>query len=229
MSSIIRKATQQEIEFTHNVMYPLQDKVLACMNSEGFYLTGGTCLSRFYLHHRYSEDLDFFYEARRFPSEEFEGEARQFIGDLRKTFQLKLTIDSKTFKRIIIEHENVELKVELINDPIEAVGERIKNGNFKVDTLVNIGSNKITTVYGRKAAKDYVDLFFLLKQFSLNELIEGANRKMIPLKYEEASMALNWGKWDNREVLLFNDITEEEFTNFVVELNRKLLEHARTV
>jgi Domain of unknown function (DUF1814). len=27
-----------------------------------FYLTGGTCLSEFYLHHRYSEDLDFFSE-----------------------------------------------------------------------------------------------------------------------------------------------------------------------
>ena len=27
-----------------------------------FYLTGGTCLSEFYLRHRYSEDLDFFSE-----------------------------------------------------------------------------------------------------------------------------------------------------------------------
>ena len=27
-----------------------------------FYLTGGTALAEFYLHHRYSEDLDFFSE-----------------------------------------------------------------------------------------------------------------------------------------------------------------------
>jgi len=29
----------------------------------GFYLTGGTALGRFYLNHRYSEDLDFFVNA----------------------------------------------------------------------------------------------------------------------------------------------------------------------
>ncbi|MBI5729257.1 MAG: nucleotidyl transferase AbiEii/AbiGii toxin family protein [Candidatus Magasanikbacteria bacterium] len=28
-----------------------------------FYLTGGTALAEYYLHHRYSEDLDFFSEA----------------------------------------------------------------------------------------------------------------------------------------------------------------------
>ena len=27
-----------------------------------FYFTGGTCLSEYYLHHRFSEDLDFFSE-----------------------------------------------------------------------------------------------------------------------------------------------------------------------
>lgn len=30
------------------------------MGSRGFYLTGGTALSEFYLQHRYSDDLDFF-------------------------------------------------------------------------------------------------------------------------------------------------------------------------
>lgn len=30
--------------------------------SRNFYLTGGTALAGFYLHHRYSEDLDFFSE-----------------------------------------------------------------------------------------------------------------------------------------------------------------------
>ncbi|MCD4795127.1 MAG: nucleotidyl transferase AbiEii/AbiGii toxin family protein [Bacteroidales bacterium] len=30
-----------------------------------FYLTGGTALVRFYLNHRYSEDLDFFVNKRK--------------------------------------------------------------------------------------------------------------------------------------------------------------------
>ena len=43
-------------------LYSLQDKVLAVIFQEQseFYLTGGTCLSRFYIEKRYSDDLDFF-------------------------------------------------------------------------------------------------------------------------------------------------------------------------
>ncbi len=43
-------------------LYPLQDKVLNILSEADhhFYLTGGTALSRQYLHHRYSDDLDFF-------------------------------------------------------------------------------------------------------------------------------------------------------------------------
>jgi len=43
-------------------LYKLQDKVLDVVFSAEriFYLTGGTCLSRFYKEKRYSDDLDFF-------------------------------------------------------------------------------------------------------------------------------------------------------------------------
>ncbi len=43
-------------------LYRLQDEVLAELVTlgTGFYLGGGTALSRFYLQHRYSDDLDFF-------------------------------------------------------------------------------------------------------------------------------------------------------------------------
>ncbi len=43
-------------------LYKLQDIVLKKVfeTSNEFYLTGGTCLSRFYKALRYSDDLDFF-------------------------------------------------------------------------------------------------------------------------------------------------------------------------
>jgi predicted nucleotidyltransferase component of viral defense system len=47
------------------VLTPLQEKVLDILFDHGFadrgyYLTGGTALSEFYLQHRYSDDLDLF-------------------------------------------------------------------------------------------------------------------------------------------------------------------------
>jgi hypothetical protein len=49
-------------DYYRNTLYPLQDRVLRVMSPLpiGFYLTDGTALSRAYLHHRYSHDLDFF-------------------------------------------------------------------------------------------------------------------------------------------------------------------------
>ena len=43
-------------------LYELQDRVLDVIFTinQDFYLTGGTCLSRFYQEKRYSDDLDFF-------------------------------------------------------------------------------------------------------------------------------------------------------------------------
>ena len=43
-------------------LYPLQDGILNIVRNSGtpFFLTGGTALSRYYTHHRYSDDLDFF-------------------------------------------------------------------------------------------------------------------------------------------------------------------------
>jgi len=43
-------------------LYTLQDEVLKIVfeTENEFYLTGGTCLSRFYVAKRYSDDLDFF-------------------------------------------------------------------------------------------------------------------------------------------------------------------------
>ena len=46
----------------YSKLYLLQDKFLSWWVALDlpFYLTGGTALGRFYLNHRYSEDLDFF-------------------------------------------------------------------------------------------------------------------------------------------------------------------------
>jgi len=46
----------------YHKLYRFQDELLILTEKAGpfFYLGGGTCLSRFYFNHRYSDDLDFF-------------------------------------------------------------------------------------------------------------------------------------------------------------------------
>ena len=49
-------------EFYLDVLYPLQDDILTITRDveTGFYLSGGTAISRGYLNHRFSDDLVFF-------------------------------------------------------------------------------------------------------------------------------------------------------------------------
>jgi hypothetical protein len=51
-----------ERDFYLSRLYPLQDRILAWLASidTGFYPSGGTAASQGYLHHRFSDDLDFF-------------------------------------------------------------------------------------------------------------------------------------------------------------------------
>lgn len=54
-----------ELNYRENILTPFQKEALqelfeSYRELESFYLTGGTALAAFYLHHRYSEDLDLF-------------------------------------------------------------------------------------------------------------------------------------------------------------------------
>ncbi|OGE32508.1 hypothetical protein A3C59_01405 [Candidatus Daviesbacteria bacterium RIFCSPHIGHO2_02_FULL_36_13] len=49
--------------------------------------------------------------------------------------------------------------------------------NIEVDSLFDIAVNKLQTIHQRSQVKDFVDLYFLLKEFSLWDLMEGARVK----------------------------------------------------
>lgn len=93
--------------FYKEKLYPLQDKVLQCIQSlnTSFYLTGGTALSRQYLHHRYSDDIDLFQNQ----SPAFIPESDQLIGGLSSQFEVNVLIKDPSFVRFFVKEREVEL------------------------------------------------------------------------------------------------------------------------
>ena len=122
---------------------------------ENFYLTGGTALSAFYLGHRLSDDLDFFTHA---DTADF---LWPFVQRLEKEIPLVAVQRTPDFLRIRVRDE---LRVDFVRDVPFRVGVPFQKGTWRVDTLENILLNKVTTVLSRLDAKDYVDLYFLLKE-----------------------------------------------------------------
>lgn len=127
--------------------------------AEKFFLTGGTALGVFYLHHRISKDLDLF------TTEEIDlVEYAKVLRDVVKPLQI-IAERSPTFVSYISAEG---IRVDFVVDNLSVKGPRprvwLEEGVFlTLDVLDNIGANKICSVVSRGEPRDAVDLFFLLK------------------------------------------------------------------
>ena len=105
-------------------LYPLQNGVLSIVQKAEapFFLTGGTALSRYYTHHSYSDNLDFFV----INDPEYAGHVniilqRLIAAENSDVFHLERNSlnKGKAYTQLFItdaKQNEIELKVEFIND-----------------------------------------------------------------------------------------------------------------
>ena len=222
----LRQATKAEQSFYEEALYPLQDKALALLRTDRFYLSGGTALSRWHYEHRYSDDLDFFFRGDAFAKEEFPIAYRELISRLAANFQVEAVIDGDYFKRIFIMHDNTTLKIEFIYENYPHCGDYLNSNDSLIDSSENIAVNKITAIQDRKTTKDFVDLYFLLNDFELDLLLTGAAKKIVPLDYEGTVMAFA-DSVPEGIVLLKRPVTADELNQFSRSLIKRLIDNAR--
>ena len=226
MRLVIKKLNAEEIEFYENRLYPLQDAVLGLLDQERFYLTGGTCLSRFYFNHRYSEDLDFFCDGTLYSAGQFEIDYLSYVSKIKSSYEVEITVTGEHFKRLFIKKNDITLKMEFIYEPYPRIDKVLRNKNFFIDSKENIAVNKLTAVYTRKTAKDFFDLYFLLKEFDLNALLKKTEIKLITPAYENLIVSLQNSFFEG-EVLTSLEVNEIDFLDFVDLLINNLLEYAK--
>lgn len=178
-----RLATDNEIAFYHDRLYPLQDVVFAeaTVFADAIYLTGGTALARFHFQHRLSEDLDFFTQDAQLP---------YIANDLIARLQhrgLTVAVEqvSAWFVRFYVADQEVRLKIDLVRDAL-LTGDlvRLPQGVF-TNSLLDIGANKITAFEDRAEVKDIIDLYYICQTVDLPTLFTLADRKRVPVAYEQ--------------------------------------------
>ena len=154
-------------DYYQNTLYPLQDKVLEIIGRlpVGFYLTGGTALSRAYLHHRYSDDLDFFVNG----VSDFKMQVNTVIKALADAGILSDTsVADDGFARVFVFDGESSVKVDFVNDVSFRCGSPICTPLFvRTDNLNNILSNKVTAL-GRYSVKDVVDIVYICESLKFN-------------------------------------------------------------
>ncbi|MEZ4737141.1 MAG: nucleotidyl transferase AbiEii/AbiGii toxin family protein [Caldilineaceae bacterium] len=161
-------------------LYPLQDLVLHLLTGldTGFYLPGGTAVSRAYLNHRFSDDLDLFVN--------FDKRFTLWSNLVIQTFsannqwQTLVTKNEEYFARIVLTHNDTTLKIEMVNDVPSHVGEIRQHPILgRIDSPENILANKLTALIGREEPRDLADVWGLCTKLglSIRDAIEGATSK----------------------------------------------------
>ncbi len=99
----------------------------------------------------------------------------------------------------------------------------IFNEVIQVDSLTDIAVNKIVCINQRTEIKDFVDLYFLLKQFSIWDLFEGVKHKF-NIKMEPYIFASDVMVVEDFTTLprMIKPLTLSELQQFYIDLARKL-------
>lgn len=144
-----------------------------------FFLTGGTALAAYYLHHRLSEDLDFFTIDQNADFAAVSAQMNRLIN--RLNYKIENQVSTHDFLQFILIGKRKDLlKIDLVKDIPVHFGEIKKQGNVFVDSLENIAVGKLLAVFGRSAPKDFIDLYFLLekeKKITFEKIFELAKKK----------------------------------------------------
>lgn len=147
--------------------------VAGVLAGRGFELAGGTALAAGYLGHRLSEDLGLFTDRPGL------GDALQAMRKALDAAGIRCEVETAhpTFARLWAGESRV--KVELAQDSpyhLEAGQHRIEG--MPLRSLKDLAADKTLALFGRAAARDFVDVYALLHtHYDFSQLMDLAKRK----------------------------------------------------
>lgn len=129
-----------------------------------FYLSGGTALS-LQIGHRESEDLDFFSKESFDPSK------------LQPKLEKYGKLDDLELAQGTLNAYLDGVKLQFLEYPYLLLKDNFNWHGVKISSVKDIACTKLQTVGMRGSKKDFIDLFFILQSFSLDDLFEMLKKK----------------------------------------------------
>jgi len=161
-------------------LYTLQDNALNTLSGHfgPFYLSGGAALSRYYLNHRSTLDLDL--SVNLLPC--FLKKSAPVVELLKTQFQVPddhVDVYPRNF-HLWIQGRN-KLKISLSNDISLQWGRPLMAGHIPVDNIKNMLIKKLKTILEREEPKDLFDIVSIALAYSFDwgEILRHAQRKAI--------------------------------------------------
>jgi predicted nucleotidyltransferase component of viral defense system len=136
----------------------LLKKLMAEKLFSNFNLVGGTALA-LQLGHRNSVDIDLFGN--------YDIDADQFTNKISEFGSVTTT---QTSKNILITKIN-EIKVDFVNYKYPLLSDALLVDGIRMLSTKDIAAMKLNAIVGRGSKKDFIDLYYLLNEFSLQEMM----------------------------------------------------------
>ena len=203
-------------------MEPITKKtkyVLEALNNSGitkdFYLAGGTALA-LQIEHRLSIDLDWF-------SVDFK---------YNPNFRKKLS----ELGSLVINEESEDtfngsldgVKISFFNYPYPLIGPTIQYmSNVRLASKEDIAVMKLEAIAGRGSYKDFIDIYFLLQYFTLEEIFEKLEEKFKGIDYNKMHLIKSLNYFDDVEKSempkMIKDVQWEEIKKEMREATKKMV------
>lgn len=129
-------------------------------------LVGGTALA-LQLGHRKSIDLDFFGK--------FEADSLQIKDFLKSIGTIQVIQESKFIFQYIVNG----VKVDFVNYPYDWISDKNEEDNVVLASPKDIAAMKLAAITNRGTKKDFIDIYELLGQFSLSQMLNFYKEKYL--------------------------------------------------
>lgn len=150
-------------------------------------LVGGTSLA-LQIGHRKSIDIDLF----GILNVEFD----ILIDELKTLGEVVLLKNSKNIHSLLIN----DIKVDIVNYNYKWLTNKMTIDNIYFATIEDIAAMKLNAIMGRGSKKDFIDLYFILKNYTLTTLMDFYSKK-----YHDGSIFLVL-----KSLAYFDDADEQE-------------------
>ena len=141
----------------------------------------------------------------------------------KRYFSFKSRFNEVVYIFNLIFKNGTKLKVDFGYYPYKLLDKSNIKEDIKVDSLLDIAVNKLQTIHQRSNVKDFVDLYYLLKKFTIWDLIEGMRHKFNH-KTDPFLIAVEFMRIDEFKLLpkMIKKLTLEQLKAFFVAKAEKL-------
>lgn len=146
-------------------------RLMSLNELQDFFLVGGTALA-LQLGHRISIDIDLFTQK--------DFDTKSLFSNLEKQFKIiDLTEGTNTlnFNIVYPEKSNNSIKIDLIKYPYPLLNPILEINELRLLSIEDIIPMKLSAIAGRGSKKDFYDIFYLLKSYSIYKMFEFFKRK----------------------------------------------------